>query len=712
MILSALLTSVGINLGLCLLYITLYSVLRKQPGNAYVYAPRLVAEGKSKDTSDFNLERFIPSTGWVKRALQVSEEELLSIAGFDAFVFIRMFIFSLRVFSFAAIIGVFVLIPINYLGNQLKIDFSDLQNKSVDSFSISNVDDGSKWLWIHFSAAYVFTAFVCYLLYYEYNYISLQRTAYFYSLKPQPNQFTVVVRSIPISSGSTFSESVDNFFREFYPLTYLSHTIVRRTSKIQALITDADKIYRRLTHLKTRKDGRERQGRDGWLGIFGKKVDLVDHHEKRLGNVEVNLKKEQSIVAGKEVPAAFVYFKSRFGAAIALHMRQGENPTQWLCEPAPEPRDIHWPFFSASFFRRWMYNLVVIVTCIVVTLLFLIPVIFVQGLTNLDQLEKLFPFLSGILRIAVVSQVITGYLPSFILKQFLSFVPPLMMKLSSIQGYIAHSQIEKSACAKVLFFTIWNIFFANVLSGSALSRIDKFLEPKEIPAVLASVVPGQASFFIAYTVTSGWADTSSELFQMFTLIYNFIKRRFTSEGIDEVEVPSVSYHAKVPKILFFGVLGITYFFLAPLILPFLLVYYFLGYLIYRNQLLNVYSAKFESGGKFWPIVHNSTIFALMLMQVIAIGLFGLKKLPLAASLMFPLLIATLVFNSYCQSRFRPIFHDYSVQSLIRKDREDEDKPIMDEFCQNLGTAYEDPDLTAVRRSRGSDDLNSPLLQSA
>lgn len=52
---------------------------------------------------------------------------------------------SLRVFGFAGIIGVFVLLPINFLGNQLSVDFSDLANKSLDSFSISNVDDGSNW---------------------------------------------------------------------------------------------------------------------------------------------------------------------------------------------------------------------------------------------------------------------------------------------------------------------------------------------------------------------------------------------------------------------------------------------------------------------------------------------------------------------------------------------------------------------------------------
>ncbi|BAT74545.1 hypothetical protein VIGAN_01223400 [Vigna angularis var. angularis] len=66
-----------------------------------------------------------------------------------------------------------------------------------------------------------------------------------------------------------------------------------------------------------------------------------------------------------------------------------------------------------------------------------------------------------------------------------------MIMLSSMQGYISWSQIQKSACTKVLWFTIWNIFFANVLSGSALYRVNVFLEPKEIPRILAEAVASQ-----------------------------------------------------------------------------------------------------------------------------------------------------------------------------------------------------------------------------
>ncbi|KAK4477597.1 hypothetical protein RD792_016833 [Penstemon davidsonii] len=696
MILSALLTSVGINVGLCFLFFILYSILRNRPNNAELYIPRLVAEGELQEADEVNARRLLPSFKWVKRAWKPSEDELMSNSGLDAVVFMRIFIFGLRVFRFAGIVGIFVLLPFNYMGNQLNIDFTDLPNKSLESFSISNVDDGSSRPFLNHAQ--------------EYDYIASKRIAHFYLSKPQPREFTVLVRSIPVTSGRSFSESVESFFSEFYPSTYLSHSVVRRTSKLKGLVSEADKVYKRLVHAKSKKYTEQRFKRAGFMGLFGRKIDMLDHYEKKLEDMEDNVRTERSSLAGKEVPAAFVSFKSRFSAAIASQLQQGLKPTEWITEQAPDPHDVYWPFFSASFMKRWMCNLAVFFSCIFITVVFLVPVFLVQGLTHLDQLEIWLPFLRGILKFKVVSQVITGYLPSLILEMFLNVVPPVMIVLSSIQGYIALSQIEKSACIKVLWFTIWNIFFANVLSGSALYRIDVILEPKRIPELLAVAVPGQAAFFIAYVVTSGWTKTfSSILLRMKRLIWSLLKRRLGWKSDEEVEVPSNPYHKEIPRILFFGLLGITYFFLAPLILPFILVYYCLGYIIYRNQLLNVYAPKFETGGKFWPVVHDSTIFSLILMHIIAIGIFGLKKVPLASSLTIPLPILTLIFNSYCRRRFLPTFKGFPAECLINKDRLDQRDPTLSSFYDELTTAYRDPAMKPIRYSLTSENSTSPLL---
>ncbi|XP_057448187.1 CSC1-like protein At1g69450 isoform X1 [Lotus japonicus] len=714
MIVSALLTSVGINTALCVLFFTLYSILRKQPSNYEVYVPRLLAEGTSKRRSRFNLERLIPSPGWVAKAWSLSEEELLSLSGLDTVVFMRIITFSLKIFTFAGTIGILVILPVNCWADQLQdFDGADFTNSSLDVFTISNVNSGSNWLWVHFSAVYIVTGFICVLLFYEYKHISSRRISYFYSSEPQPHQFTILVHSIPTSNSCSISDSIDSFFKELYPSTYLSHVVIRRTSKIGSLLNEAKNLYKKVTQLRS-DPIQQKHKHGGFLGLFGKKINKhIEHYEKKLEDIEVNVKLQQSeaSLAGEEARAAFVFFKARYAAATALHLQQSVDPTQWVTELAPEPHDVYWPFFSKSFMRRWISKLVVVVLCIVFTIMFLLPVVLVQGLTNLSQLETLFPFLTSILTIKFVSQIITGYLPSLILQLFLKLVPPAMEFLSSIQGYISRSAIEKSACTKVLWFTIWNVFFATVFSGSFLSMIFIILDPKGIPEKLAIAVPAQASFFITYVVTSGWTSTSSELFRIMPFILSLITRLFTSPD-DEFEVPSIPYYNDIPRILFFGLLGLTYFFLAPLILPFLLAYFCLAYIIYRNQFMNVYAPKYETAGKFWPVVHNSMIFSLVLMHIIAVGIFALKKLSLASTLTLPLPVVTLLFNEYCRKRFLPIFVAYSAETLIRKDREDQNDAAMTEFYDNLVNAYEDPALLPIQSSSNTDNLSSPLISEA
>lgn len=97
---SALLTSAGINIGLCVLFLSLYSVLRKQPANIRVYFGRRIAEEHDRLRGAFILERFVPSTGWIVKALQCTEEEILAAAGLDAVVFNRILVFRYSVQNF------------------------------------------------------------------------------------------------------------------------------------------------------------------------------------------------------------------------------------------------------------------------------------------------------------------------------------------------------------------------------------------------------------------------------------------------------------------------------------------------------------------------------------------------------------------------------------------------------------------------------------
>jgi hypothetical protein len=58
----------------------------------------------------------------------------------------RLNVCSLKIFAFAGVIGILVLVPINCWGNQLEeVDIFDFAGNSLDVFTISNVNSGSNW---------------------------------------------------------------------------------------------------------------------------------------------------------------------------------------------------------------------------------------------------------------------------------------------------------------------------------------------------------------------------------------------------------------------------------------------------------------------------------------------------------------------------------------------------------------------------------------
>lgn len=67
------------------------------------------------------------------------------------------------------------------------------------------------------------------------------------------------------------------------------------------------------------------------------------------------------------------------------------------------------------------------------------------------------------------------------------------MLFSTMEGSISRSGRKKSACVKILYFMIWNVFFAQTISGSvidgwsAIAQLGKNL--KDLPNLLATAVP-------------------------------------------------------------------------------------------------------------------------------------------------------------------------------------------------------------------------------
>ncbi|XP_047047802.1 CSC1-like protein At1g10090 isoform X2 [Lolium rigidum] len=593
---SALLTSAGINIGLCVLFWSLYSVLRKQPTFVRVYFGRRIAEERRLLREAFILERFVPSPSWIVQAVKCTEEEILAAAGLDAVAFNRMLVFSIRIFSLAAILCLFGILPLHYFRRNMH--HLEIPSEQLHIFTVSNVEVKSRWLWVHCVVLYIISGVACILLYLEYRHIARLRLLHLKCATPNPGQFTVLVRGIPKTTKESCSNDIGDFFTKYHTSSYLFHKVVYKAGKVHKIMTGAKKACGKLdpsTDTTLDQSCKAITYRCCLCGASSNSLQLLPNNE-----VVQNIYNE-------ECAAAVVFFKTRYGALVASDLLQTSNPMEWVTDLAPEPNDMYWSNIWLPYKQLWIRRIAMLLGSIVFMILFVLPVTFIQGLSQLDQLHQKLPFLNGVLKKPYMFQLVTGYLPSVILLIFLYTVPPIMMLFSTLEGPISHSERKKSACRKMLYFLIWNVFFVSLASGTVINQLNSSSTTKDIAARLASVIPGQTTFFITYVLTSGWASLSSELMQLFGLIWNFIRKYILRMKEDTTFVPTFPYHTEVPKVMLFILLGFSCSVLAPLILPFLLVYFFLGYVVYRNQLLNVYRMRYDTSGLYWPIAHNTDL---------------------------------------------------------------------------------------------------------
>lgn len=97
------------------------------------------------------------------------------------------------------------------------------------------------------------------------------------------------------------------------------------------------------------------------------------------------------------MPVAFVSFKTRWAAAVCAQTQQSRNPTMWLTDWAPEPRDVYWNNLAIPYLSLTIRRLIVAVAFFFLTFFFMIPITFVQSLANIEGIEKSFPFLKFII---------------------------------------------------------------------------------------------------------------------------------------------------------------------------------------------------------------------------------------------------------------------------------------------------------------------------
>lgn len=715
---SSFLTSLGTSFLIFVVLMLLFAWLSRKPGNSVIYYPNRILKGMDPWEGG---KRTRNPFAWIREAITSSEDDVISMSGVDSAVYLVFLSTALGILILSGIVLLLVLLPVAATDNNLKLSANSSTSNGtfndLDKLSMGNVKANSERLWAFLIATYWVSFVTYYLSWKAYKHVSGLRAAALKSPDVKVEQFAVLVRDIPaVPEGKTRKEQVDSYFKGIYPDTFYRSMVVTDIKQVTKIWVKLEGYKKKLARAEAiyeqskttgSPEGKRPMNKTGFLGLVGKKVDSIEYYNEKINELIPKLEAEQKVtLREKQQASALVFFTSRVTAAAAGQSLHDQMVDSWTVIDAPEPRQIIWKNLLIKFYSREIRQYVVYIIVALTILFYMIPIGLISAVTTLKNLVKYLSFLKPIVEIVAIKTVLEAYLPQLALIIFLALLPKLLLYLSKAEGIPSQSHAVRAASGKYFYFTILNVFIG-VTVGATLFDTFKTIEedqPKEIVSILAKSLPSNATFFLTFVALKFFVGYGLELSRIVPLIIFHLKRKYlckTETEVKEAWAPGdLGYVSRVPGDLLIITIVLCYSVIAPIILPFGVLYFGLGWLILRNQALKVYVPSYESNGRMWPHIHVRLIGALLLYQVTMLGYFGVKEFRYTPFVIV-LLILSLIFIFVCQKKFYRSFQSVPLEVASHELKE---SPNM----EHIFRAYIPPSLSCEKDEEQFEDALSQV----
>ncbi|KAL2316219.1 hypothetical protein POMI540_0167 [Schizosaccharomyces pombe] len=382
-----------------------------------------------------------------------------------------------------------------------------------------------------------------------------------------------------------------------------------------------------------------------FFGIFGQKIDAIDFYSAKLYKISQQIENARSF----DYPTtgqAFITFESMATAQIVAQTHIDSKSLMGLhIELAPAANDIQWHNTYIGrwhkFFQGWFITLVTFM----IILLWTVPVGAIAVFINLDTIRRLWPELGRMIEdLPFLNSLLRTFLPTLVYSLFISISPFLFRWLSSMQGLSSRAEEEIYAVGKNYAYLFVNFFLVYVIAGST-SIWELAKDTTSFAHFLANRLPHQAQFFIDLIVLQGIGMFPLKLIQLGKLSSYFVRRSFVPYSIasKKFETPdSFSVGIFLPQPMFIMLICLCYSIISPLILVFGLIYFIIGFLVYKYELIYQMEHPQHSTGELWSTIFLRMIFGCVIMQLTMMGLMSLRKAYWLSTVIFPLLCFTVI----------------------------------------------------------------------
>ncbi|KAK3242994.1 hypothetical protein CYMTET_47337 [Cymbomonas tetramitiformis] len=460
-------------------------------------------------------------------------------------------------------------------------------------------------------------------------------------------------------TGNATAETVEAFFHNLFPGVHLEAVMVPSLRDVEALVKERDRLVYRIEMLQSQRrwriEGLETSSDAKFAAVSEDQGAVetslqgsaysnapLDEATRRLVSLKPALMAEirelnpkiaaaRSLASNRPAHTAFVLFPSIRTAAVAPQLLNTIDSKTWRVSPAPSSIDIIWPNLSHRWWERFGRFMLMLIIFITMVLVFLVPVTFVSGLTTVETLNGMGPWVVEITSVPWIRSFLNGYLPGVAMTLALLGMPYVFRLLSGIQSPRTLSDQERASCSKFFVLLVVDVFFGNSVLQAFFKEMDLFLEDFSLSDLLSAMgasVPDSASFFISYIVARIGIALPAELLRTGKLASYWIfgPLRFTHREWREAWIPErPPYFIHLPNNLFCLLLGLVYAVVAPLVLPFIWLYFNLSVTLWHHQMVFVYVTSADTMGKNWPHIFLRIITSLLIAQLTLTGILILKE---------------------------------------------------------------------------------------
>ncbi|KAF3213771.1 hypothetical protein TWF106_009427 [Orbilia oligospora] len=623
----------------------------------------------------------LPSSffGWIPALYKISEEEVLSAAGLDAYVFLGFFKMSMKILSVFTFFGLFIVSPLHWkFEGKSGFDFSrpgssndtctndtvhtwntdgfgggDLPYRFLKDHGEPKIPKNTAWLTSYLIFVYFFTGVAVYFLYDQTKKVATVRQKYL------SRQSTVTDRTIRVSGVPEHLRNEDELKRFIEGLRIgkvENVTICRDWKELDKLMDKRMKVLRKLESAYTVPKGQDpltRTVKSGWFGLYGKKINPIEQYTGMLEELN-NLVHETRQKEFNPVPMAFVTLDSVAAAQMAVQALLDPNPLSLIANLAPAPHDIVWQNTYISRGQRIIRMWIITIFIGILTIFWLLPVGTLAGLLNIKSIHRVWPWLADVLA-------------------------------SNQLGMISQADVERSVVSKNFFFTFFNLFLIFTVFGTVSDMYnvlkDSLKDSTTIAYRLAKSLGSFAPFYTNLIVLQGIGMFPFRLLEFGTVALYVASRPRTLRDHAELNAPPAFQYG---------------FFLPQPILVLIL----LGYFTYKYQLLYAMDNPRHATGKAWPMIVYRVFIGLLLFQASMAALLSLQGAIIRGLLILPLLVATTWTWWFFRKSFSPLMSYIALKSLNDPEYTPREGSLIDietetvDESREVGSRFVNPNLVA------------------